>query len=59
MIVAEASFEGEKVNPNNSKFPFDGSRLTNLKINAMCTSRDDIEELIQYLEVHKFCFDKK
>ena len=38
---------------------YDGFRLDELILNTVMTSRADVINVIHYLEIHKFCFEKE
>ena len=57
MTLIEAYFDRKKVpKANNSKYPYDGRLLDVLFVSKACESRRDVEELIEFLNVHRFCF---
>ena len=37
---------------------YDGYRLDELILSATMTTKEDVENVIKYLEIHKFCFTK-
>lgn len=41
-----------------SKFLWDGKKMTSLLVYAALNEKSDFEELIEFLKVHKHCFDK-
>jgi hypothetical protein len=38
---------------------YDGYKLDELSLTATMTSRADVENVIAYLKVHRFCFDNQ
>ncbi len=49
---------GEAVIRRDYPEQYDGRRLDELVLTAAMTSQADVENVIHYLQIHKFCFDK-
>ena len=50
-------FKGEAVERRNLPAQYDGRELDELSLSTTMTSREDVENVISYLELHRFCFD--
>jgi len=43
---------------NNMPHKYDGYKLDELTLAATMTTRADVENVIEFLQIHRFCFDK-
>lgn len=55
---ARGFLAGEAVIGRDYPAQYDGKRLDELILTTAMTTRIEIEHVIHYLEIHKFCFDK-
>lgn len=55
-IFHDAMLSGVPVLPRAEVYPYDGMRVDHLFLSAVIRNQNDIDQLIQFLQVHQFCF---
>ena len=55
---AKGFLKGELVKQSDRKFAYDGKRLDRIDINLSLSNYRQVKELIEWLEVHKFCLQQ-
>lgn len=56
---ARGFLSGQPIKGRDYPAQYDGYRLDELTLTTTMTTKADVENVIEYLQIHKFCFDKK
>lgn len=58
-LLTDARLDDKAVPPRNDFFRrYDSKQLTELNITGSMFSQKDVDDLIKFLQIHKYCFKK-